>query len=67
METTTTIPDISPSVTQANLVSALQTAMVAPFGLLKKRLTKQDGQVLDVRITVKGNNLNLEYGIHPIK
>lgn len=67
METTTTIPDISPLVTQADLVSALQGAMVAPFGLFKKRLAKQDGLVLDVRITAKGNNINLEYGINPIK
>jgi hypothetical protein len=48
------------------LIPAIEKSLGPVFEYFLAALEKQDGQILDIRLTVKENDVKLEYGIAPI-
>ena len=64
--TTTRIKTDKP-VTQSQLLSALRESMGPIFSHFEEELMKSDGKILDIRISAKGFNVKIEYGIGEVE
>jgi len=48
------------------LLPSIQQSLGPIFDYFWAELEKQDGQTLDIRLTVKGGSAKLEYGVSPV-
>jgi hypothetical protein len=49
-----------------SLLPSIQQSLGPIFDYFWAELEKQDGQTLDIRLTVKGGSAKLEYGVSPV-
>ncbi len=50
-----------------SLLPSIQQSLGPIFDYFLAELEKQDGQILDIRLTVKGGDAKLEYGVSPVE
>jgi hypothetical protein len=49
-----------------HLIPSIQKSLGPIFEYFLAELEKQDGKRLDIRLTVKENDVKLEYGVSPV-
>lgn len=50
-----------------NLIPSIQKSLTPIFDYFLAALKKKDGQILNIRLTVKNNDAKLEYGAMPVE